>query len=210
MKKIICVFAAAALLLGVYACAVKPAAEPLTGTPEEILALLKEKVEPLMTQDSAVTAELAQGATGLTAAQFEEYVVTAAESAAVISAQAQTTVVLQCKDAAAASQVKTRIAAEFDSGKWICVFPEQSLVMEAGSYVMLAAGTKDSTDALAAAFGELAQGQASAPYIFYTFDPGEDFIDPELAGEAEIFTGPDDDGATDPAIPDDDGGIIAF
>ncbi len=37
----------------------------------------------------------------------------------------------------------------YDSGKWICVMPEQSLTSVSGSYVLLAVGSKAQTDAIA-------------------------------------------------------------
>jgi len=123
-----------------------------------------------MTLDDEITAEKAQYVLGLTEAQFEEYVESAYEAAAAIATFAQSNVVVKCKDSAAAVQVKKLIAAGFDSNKWICVFPEQSIVVESGSYVLLAVGTAETTNALAEAFKSLSDGNTGNPDVFFTFD----------------------------------------
>ena len=171
MKKLICIAAAAALLLGFAACGGSPGAkDSLTGTPEEILAQLKDKVALGMTLDEEVTAERAEYVLGLTEAQFGEYVESAFEAMAAIATFAQSTVIVKCKDAAAAAQVKKLIAAGFDSNKWICVFPEQSVVVESGSYVLLAVGVVITTDALVEAFKDISGGNTGTPEVFFTFD----------------------------------------
>jgi len=167
MKKLLCLAAAAALLLAFAACGAK---DTLAGAPEEILAQLKGAVtvELPMSFDSEVTAENAQNALGLTEAQFGEYVDSAYESAAAITTFAQSTAVVKCKSAAAAAEVKKLVAAGFDSKKWICVFPEQSVVVESGSYVLLAVGKAQATDALVGAFKSISGGNIGSPNVFFT------------------------------------------
>ena len=175
MKKFFCLVAATVLLLSFAACNPVPdAKDTLTGTPEEILALLKETVDIGMTFDDEITPEsmvsTPQIALGLTDEQFAQFVESAYEAKAMITTMAQRTAVVKCKDAAAAVQVKELVAEGFDSNQWICVFPDQSVVVESGSYVMLAVGTVETTNALAEAFKTLSGGNTGSPDVFFTFD----------------------------------------
>ena len=175
MKKIVCLLAAAALLLAFAACnTASGAKDTLTGTPEEVMAQLKESVDLGMTFDDEITPDSAvstpQMALGLTDAQFAELVESAFEAKAMILTAAQRTAVVKCRDAAAAARVKKLIAEGFDSHQWICVFPEQSVVVESGSYVLLAVGTVETTNALAEAFKSLSGGNTGSPDVFFTFD----------------------------------------
>jgi len=121
-----------------------------------------------ITPDSAISNP--QGALGLTDAQFAQYAESAYEAKAMINTAAQRTAAVKCKDAAAASQVKKLIAEGFDSNQWICVFPEQSVVVESGSYVLLAVGTVETTNALVEAFKAISDGNTGSPDVFFTFD----------------------------------------
>jgi hypothetical protein len=94
----------------------------------------------------------------------------ACESAAAITTFAQSTAVVKCKSVAAAAEVKKLVAAGFDSHKWICVFPEQSVVVESGSYVLLAVGKAQATDALVEAFKAISEGNTGSPDVFFTSD----------------------------------------
>ena len=215
MKKILCLIAAAALLLGFAACS--PAAgakDTLTGTPAEVFTQLKDTaaLELGMTMDNDVTAENSQYILGLTPEQFGQYVEAAYESTAAIATFAQSNAVIKCKDAAAAAEVKKLIAAGFDSAKWICVFPEQSLVVESGSYVLLAVGKAETGNALVEALGTLSGNNTGASEVFYTsISGGADTIGPGgMAGGIELSSESDDtlteDGVTDP----DSGATLIF
>ena len=158
--------------------------DTLTGPPEEVLAQLKEasSVELPMSFDSEVTADKAQNTLGLTEAQFGEYVESAYESAAAISTFAQSNVLVKCKDIAAAAEVKKLVAAGFDSHQWVCVLPDQSVVVESGSYVLLAVGAAETTNALVEAFKSISGGNTGSPDVFFTFD-AEAGGDIELGGD---------------------------
>jgi len=171
MKKALCLAAAIMLLLGCAACGTG-AKDTLEGTPQELLAQLKETAAADfgMAFDSEVTAETAPGTLGLTADEFEKFVDSASESAAAISSIAQSNVLVKCKDAAAAAEVKKLIAEGYDSGKWICVFPEQSVVVESGSYVLLAVGTTENTNALIEALKTVSDDNTGSPDVFYAHD----------------------------------------
>jgi hypothetical protein len=97
----------------------------------------------------------------------------ACESAAAISAIAQCNVLVKCKDIAAAAEVKKLVVAGFNSGKWVCVMPEQSVVVESGSYVLLAVGTVEATNALVEAFQSISDGNTGSSIVFFTFGGGE-------------------------------------
>jgi len=175
MKKLLCIIAAATLLLIIAACNTTPGAkDTLTGMPGEIIAQLKETVELGMTFDDEITPDSTvstpQIALGLTDEQFAQFVESAYEAKAMILTAAQRTAVVKCKDAAAATQVKKLIAEGFDSHQWICVFPDQSVVVESGSYVLLAVGQVETTNALVEAFKSISGGNTGSPDVFFTFD----------------------------------------
>jgi len=171
MKNILSLATAVVLFLCCAACSAG-AKDTLEGSPQELLAQLKETAAADFGVgfDSEVTAETALGTLGLTAEQFEEYVDSAYESAAAISSIAQSNVLVKCKDAAAAAEVKKLIAGNYDSAKWICVFPEQCVVVESGSYVLLAVGTKENTGALVDALKTLSKDNTGSPDAFYSHD----------------------------------------
>ena len=185
MKKMLCFAAAIVLFLCCAACGAG-AADTLEGSPQELLTQLKETAAADFGVgfDSEVTAETAQGTLGLTAVLFEQYVDSAYESAAAISSIAQSNVLVKCKDATAAAEVKRLIAGTFDSTKWICVFPEQCVVVESGSYVLLAVGTKENTDALVVALKTLSENNTGTPDVFYSHDTGAGDL---IGGDAPIL-----------------------
>jgi hypothetical protein len=154
-------------------------AEVISGTPEELLPALVAEARATLpeyglgdTFDEAVTADSAEFALGLTAAQFTANVDSAFQAKAMMMTTPQTAILVKAKDAAAAAEVARLIAAGFDSTQWICVMPERSVVVTAGSWVLLAVGSVDSTNALVEAFGKLAEGSAGEPNTFY-FGPTE-------------------------------------
>jgi hypothetical protein len=79
--------------------------------------------------------------------------------------------------------VKRLIAAGFDSGKWICVRPERSAVLESGNYVLLAVGGAESVEALLESFRALAGGTAGEANIFFQ----EDALEPESGAGGDAF-----------------------
>jgi hypothetical protein len=127
----------------------------LDGTPIEILDTLIEKLRdtelwiPMSMPSAAAPAGERQNAIGLSDADYVQYVVTDAQSLAGIATQAHQIIVYQCVDDNAASQVKSLISAAdgYDPHKWICVFPEKVIAVEAGHYVLLVASTRDVADA---------------------------------------------------------------
>jgi len=159
-----------------------------------------------------ITAENAPGMIGLTPDDFVSFVEDAAGAIGALNVMAFQAVVLKCANLQDAELVNGMILVGYDSGKWICVFPEQSLTMVSGSYLLLAVGRMAETDALAEAFTAAAGGNADGPFVFYTGETGGgildgDFdgdigfgleIDPEDFGELEIGDGEFSEGEFDP------------
>jgi hypothetical protein len=163
--------------------------DTLSGDPEDIISQLFNDADaeiPATFQDD-VTAESAQGLLGLTADEFKKYVAQASVSTAAINAQAFEVALIKATDAGAAGEAAALVAKGFDSGKWICVFPERSLTSISGSYILLAVGGKEQTDALAAAFKTLAQDNATAPNVFY--EKPADSGDGDEAGGGGLLLG---------------------
>ena len=170
MKKILCIVAATALLLAFAACgAVSDARDTLDGMPKELLAQVRElaQADLAMNIGSDITAERAQHSLGLTEAQFTEYVDSAYEERPVLASLAQSNAIVKCKDAAAAAEVKKLVAGGFDSGKWKSSVPEQAIVIDSGSYIMLSIGTTDATDAFVRAFKSVSGGYTGELDVFF-------------------------------------------
>jgi hypothetical protein len=137
---------------------------------EEILAgandMLADDDKLGMTFTDPVTADNSQGMLGLSAVDFDEYVVSAYTSNAAIISIAHEVALIECEDEDAAAKVKELVAGGFDSLRWICVYPEHSLVISSGRYVMLAA-TRDSFSNAAVASFTAYMGGAGDPEVFY-------------------------------------------
>ena len=114
-----------------------------------------------------VTADNSQGMIGLTPAQFDKYVEDAYASTGMIITFAHEIALVKCNDIAAAAEVKKLIAEGFDSNKWICAFPDASLVIDSGSYVLLAVGNKNAVQAVAESFSNIADGNVGEINIFF-------------------------------------------
>ncbi|MCL1838859.1 MAG: hypothetical protein FWG47_06040 [Propionibacteriaceae bacterium] len=176
MKKISGFLAPLLTLALLSACSGSPAGDVITGDPATLLpplvaeanATLPTEQQMMGSFDEPVTAENSEFAAGIPGEKFGQLVTAAFSSKAGMITSAQTTVLIQANDTAAASEVAQLVAAEFDSTQWICVMPERSLVVTAGSYVMLAVGTQNGTGALVEAFNKLSNNTASEPVIFYT------------------------------------------
>lgn len=153
----------------------------LSGSTEEILGRLVEETASIveaagefmyMSFTTAVTADLAQNTTGLSEADFDSLVVAASSSMAGIGSQAHQIVLIQANDDSAADEVKRIIAGRvsgkegYDSQKWICVWPQQSVVIESGSYVLLIASRNDVVNAALEVFRGMAGGYGNADVFF--------------------------------------------
>jgi len=125
-----------------------------------------------MSMTTPVSAELSQNTAGLSEADFNSLVTEASSSMAAIGSQAHQIVLIKAKDGSSAGDVKKIIAGRvsgkdgYDSQKWICVWPEISIVVESGSYVLLAASRNDIVDAVLEVFKEMA-GSVGDVDVFY-------------------------------------------
>ncbi|MDR0468984.1 MAG: DUF4358 domain-containing protein, partial [Peptococcaceae bacterium] len=123
--------------------------------------------------DGEVTADTSQNTIGLSTADFNQYVSSATVSTAAISTFAHQVSLILAKDAASAAEIKKRIAGDggFDSQKWICVWPEESCVIDSGSYVLLVVSRADVAEAVVAAF-TAAAGNVGERVVFFTSEAG--------------------------------------
>jgi len=163
MKKILCIAAAAALLLTFAACKTAPA-DTSHATPEELLAQIREASHADLAASigNEITAGNAPRALGLSEEQFEKFVLSAFVETPVLARAPQSNAVIMCKSGADAAQVKKLIADGFSSDQWASV-PEQSIVVESGSYVLLAVGSAEATDAFVQAFSLVCNGGIGSP-----------------------------------------------
>jgi len=126
----------------------------LSGTPEEVLSMIIEGLNdaavemPMSIPPMAVTAETSQYTIGLSEADFERYVAAAAHSMAAIGTFAHQIIIIQGVDDNAAGQIKKLVSGAdgYDSQKWICVFPQKSIAVDAGPYVLLVASYSEVAD----------------------------------------------------------------
>ena len=177
-KRVLALSLASLFLIASSACGGSAAAESkLQGPPGEILARIIEDAGKTMPDDRPmpmcfdmeVTAETSQNSVGLSAGDFGQYVSSATVYTAAIATFAHEIALIQAKDASSAAEVKKRIAGEggFDSRKWICVFPEESCVIDSGVYVLLISSRADVAEAVVAAFTEAA-GSTGELNVFFT------------------------------------------
>jgi len=164
----------------------------LTGDPKDILEKLvadtKEKIEAdggfyYMTMTTEITADTSVGFIGFSADNYNKYVTAAFSSKAAIGAQAHEIILIQCKDNDSAKEVKKLIKrgpdpdqtdGGYDSMKWICVSPEKSVVVESGSYVLIAASTAAIVDSTIDVFKSTAGGVGEVDMFFeHTGESGE-------------------------------------
>ena len=153
----------------------------LSGESADILNELVEKTGAVveasgefmyMSMTLEVTAENSGFIIGISEADFDEYIQSAASSMAAIGSQAHQIIIIKAKDAACASQIKKLIAGKvagidgYDPMKWICVWPERVVAVESGSYVLLAASRNDIADAALTAFEEMAGAVGEADVFF--------------------------------------------
>jgi hypothetical protein len=163
-----------ALTLGLVA-GCSSTADVISGEPEELLVALMAEVNATFTDGFRgesdyvpVTADNSEFALGLTPEQFTANVQGAFQARAMMMTTAETAILVHANDAGAAKEVAALIAAGFDSTQWICVMPDRSVVVTAGSWVFLAVGATDVVEAMVAAFDKLAKGTAGEPNVFYT------------------------------------------
>ena len=145
--------------------------ESLTAIMDKVRETVGENVFVPMTFDSPLSADNCVSMTGLTQQQFEQYVMDGYSVTAAIMTQAFEVTLIKCKDYASAAEVKKLIKDGFDSNKWICVFPEQSFVVESGRFVLLGAVYNDVAETLQNSFAEQFTTKVGDVNKFY--DQGE-------------------------------------
>ncbi|MDR1512019.1 MAG: hypothetical protein LBS56_00845 [Propionibacteriaceae bacterium] len=166
-------FVALAPLLVLAACSGGASAEDtITGTTAEVLEQLIERAGEAEESPPAAVAPVAsadaQQMLGLSSAEFDELVAEATAAQPLIGTFAHEVAVVKVKETAVAADVAAKMAAGFDSAKWVCVVPDKSVILVSGSYILLAASQASTVDAFVAAFQGLAQDNAGTLDTFYT------------------------------------------
>ena len=142
----------------------------LSGSAEEVLEQLLEAVDlEFSVFTEAVDEENSASYTGLTYLELTEQAQEAFSSQAEININPHLLVVLKGQDPAAARQLSEQIAEKFDSHRWVCVMPDQSFVVTAGDYVLLASTNNDIAEMIKVAFFELAGPSAGEVNEFFQF-----------------------------------------
>jgi len=149
----------------------------LTGSAIDVLGKLDEDLKqtgiqmPMTLPPMEVQSDMAHNDVGLSSPDFDRLVTSAASSLAAIGTFAHQIVIIQANDASAASQIKNLISGTdgYDAQKWICVWPDKAVVVESGSYVLLAAAHTDVVDAAVEAFQNDA-GSIGTVVTFYEHD----------------------------------------
>jgi hypothetical protein len=148
-------------------------ADKLSGSANEVLTKLKEDTEKTgenilpVSEGVAINAETAQNKLGLTESEYADYVSEAYGFTALINTNAFELTMVKCKDTGAAAQVKKLISAGYDAKKWVCVYPEQSYVIDSGCYVLLYVGQENAGNVVEDKFKELAGSDIGAKDIFF-------------------------------------------
>ena len=147
-----------------------PTADILQHILDEATAALGDEVPATFVDP--VTAEIAPSELGVLQDDFVSYVDEATAAKAAIATFAFQVAVIKCSSEDDAKTINEQIMKEYDSTKWVCVFPEQSVTIVSGSYILLAVGYEAQVTELTDAFKELAGGAYSAPNIFYEGETG--------------------------------------
>ena len=191
-KRVIFSLVAVMMIFSVSACAVTSAADTgtgsgstgsgsssnLSGSAIDVLtnldaALKQSGIEmPMTLPPTAVTSEMSQNDIGLSTADFNRLVNSAASSLAAIGTFAHQIVIIQANDASAATEIKGLVSGTngYDAQKWICVWPEKVIVVESGEYVLIAAAKADVVDAAVAEFRSEAGSIGTVVTIFEHFE----------------------------------------
>ena len=135
-------------------------ASNLSGTPADILDKLVIDIQntgvkmPMSFPPTEVTPDISLNTMGLSEADFGKLVVSASYNMAAIGTFAHQIIVIQAKDVDAASEVKKIVSSSngYDPKKWICVFPEQVIAVNAGEYVLIVASYREVVEAALKAF----------------------------------------------------------
>jgi len=165
----------------------------LSGSAIDILSKLDEDLKqkglemPMTLPPTEVVSEMAHNDIGLTSADFDRLVTSAASSLAAIGTFAHQIAIIQANDASAATQVKNLISGNggYDAQKWICVWPDKVIVVESGAYVLLAAANADVVDAAVEAF----RNEAGTIGTVVTFFEHDGSLDAPVGGGEPITLG---------------------
>jgi len=142
----------------------------------EILGKLVEELMgagvnmPMSLPPTEVAADMSQNTIGLSEADFGRLVTSAAFNMAAIGTFAHQIIVIQAVDDRAALDVKRLVSGDngYDAKKWICVYPDKAVAVEAGRYVLLVASYNEVVDA-AVEYFRSAAGSIGEVNVFFEF-----------------------------------------
>ena len=154
----------------------EPDSSDSSNTPKGILDKLTTDLPavgvtlPMSMPSTAISLSELQYAAGLSEADFESHVTAVWHSMAGISTIAHQIIVYQCNDEDAAKAVKSIVSSEggYDPEKWVCVFPQTVVVVEAGTFVLLVASRREIADATVELFGDYF-GDIGEANVFWEF-----------------------------------------
>jgi len=151
--------------------------EPAGEILKEILDALNELDidKPMSLPPAAVTGEDSGFIIGLPTAKFNDLVLSASQTTAAIGTFAHQIIIIKAKDDASANEIKNIVsgAGGYDSQKWVCVFPDRSIVAQSGRYLMVAAARNPVIDALQDIFKDIF-GDVSDVVTFWEHEGGDD------------------------------------
>ena len=156
----------------------------ISGSLEEVTGKIIEKANETLTgydkfptpYNNPVTETNVEGELGLTVEQFKTSVKSALSAKDPVMNMANEIILIECNDAAAAADVKKWIIVEggYDPYKWICAWPEQSLVITSGQYVFLVSSSVVRAEALLQAFKDMAGSTGDLTIFFESDGIGEE------------------------------------
>jgi len=141
---------------------------------DSVKANVPEGVFIPMTMNIEVNGDNSKGYIGLETDKFGELVIDAHVAMAGITSQAFLVALIKCNDNSSA-EVKNLIGRKegFDSGRWICVFPDVSIVVECGRFVLLAAVPEAAVDTVVSELGKQFQN-TSVGSVLKFYEKGDE------------------------------------
>jgi hypothetical protein len=122
------------------------------------------------------------GVMGMSAEQFENYAVGVVHQQAAINTIPFELILIETENAENAESVAEIVAENYDTEKWICVFPRTVATMRIGEFVLVVAAEKVQSEAIAEAFSEV-MGEPAEVNMFHELS--DEDMDELLEGAGE-------------------------
>ena len=136
------------------------------GPAEDILGDLTEALGnmdvemPMALPPTPVGSDMSEFILGLSESDYDKYVDSAAHSTAAIGTFAHQIIIINAKDNASAQEIKKLVSGSggYDAQKWVCVWPERCIAVDAGVHVLLVAARNPVVDAALDIFKDMMSG----------------------------------------------------